>query len=124
MPPLRSVVVVPPTPVRGLLAHRAYWHWSASAFVARLPPLMVPLAFVLVGTDASGSPAVGSLMVTVYILSEVCCAPLAGRLLDRVGPAVGLPRVLGPAVAEWCGPALASALRAPAPGPLPLVALA
>jgi MFS family permease len=85
---------------------------------------MVPLAFVLVGTYASGSQAVGSLMVTVYILSEVCCAPLAGRLLDRVGPAVGLPRVLGLAVVVWCGLALACALRAPAPVLFLLVALA
>lgn len=119
-----AAVVPPPTPVRVLLAHRGYWHWSASAFVGRLPPLMVPLAFVLVGTYTSGSPAVGSLMVTVYILSEVCCAPLAGRLLDRVGPAVGLPRVLGVAVVVLCGLALASALRAPAPVLFLLVALA
>lgn len=117
-------VVPPPTPVRILLTHRGYWHWSASAFVTRLPPLMVPLAFVLVGTYASGSQAVGSLMVTVYILSEVCCAPLGGRLLDRVGPAVGLPRVLGLAVVVWCGLALACALRAPAPVLFLLVALA
>lgn len=117
-------VVPPPTPVRVLLAHRGYWHWSASAFVSRLPPLMVPLAFVLVGTYASGSRAVGSLMVTVYILCEVCCAPLAGRLLDRLGPAVGLPRVLGLAVVVWCELALACALRAPALVLFLLVALA
>jgi MFS family permease len=85
---------------------------------------MVPLAFVLVGTYAAGSQAVGSLMVTVYILAEVCCAPLAGRLLDRIGPAVGLPRVLGLASFVWCGLALAAALRAPAPVLFLLVALA
>ena len=60
-------VAPPPAPVRVLLTHRGYRHWSASAFVTRLPPLMVPLAFVLVATYASGSQAVGSLMVTVYI---------------------------------------------------------
>jgi MFS family permease len=117
-------VVPPPTPVRVLLAHRGFWHWSASAFMVRLPPLMVPLAFVLVGTYASGSQAVGGLMVTVYILSEVCCAPLAGRLLDRLGPAAGVPRVLGLAVVVWCGLALASTLRAPAPVLFLMVALA
>lgn len=117
-------VLPPPTPVRVLLAHRGYWHWSASAFATRLPPLMVPLAFALVGTYASGSQAVGSLMVTVYILTEVCCAPLEGRLLDRIGPALGLPRILGLAAVLWCGIALACALRAPAPVLFLLVALA
>jgi MFS family permease len=85
---------------------------------------MVPLAFVLVGKYAAGSQAVGSLMVTVFILTEVCCAPVAGRLLDRVGPAVGLPRVLGVAIIAWCGFALACALQAPVPVLFLLVALA
>lgn len=85
---------------------------------------MVPLAFVLVGTYASGSQAVGGLMVTVYIISEVCCAPMAGRLLDRLGPAVGIPRVLGLAVVVLSGLAAAVALRAPAPVLFLLVAVA
>ena len=117
--------VLPPTPpLRALLTHQGYWRWSASAQLQRLPTLMAPLAFVLVGTYASGSHAVGGLMVTVYIISEVCCAPLAGRLLDRLGPAVGIPRVLGLAVVVLSGLAAAVALRAPAPVLFLLVAVA
>jgi len=107
----------PPTgrPLRSLLANRGYWRWSAAAQLARLPPLMAPLAFVLFGTYAAHSRAIGGLMVTVYVISEVLFAPFAGRLLDRIGPAHGTPRVLGIAAIALCGLAVAGALQLPVP---------
>jgi len=51
-------------------------------------------------------------------------ADTADDLLDRIGPAVGIRRLLGKAVVALCGLAAAVALRAPAPALLLLVAVA
>jgi len=81
---------------------------------ARLAPLMTALAFVLAGRYATGGYAVGGLMVTAYEVANVCGASFAGRFLDRRGPAVGAPRLLGLSALALTGLAAAVAFRAPA----------
>jgi MFS family permease len=112
------------SPVREVFALRRYWHWSAALQAARLPALMATLAFVLAGTASAGDYRVGALMVMVYTLAGVCWSPFAGRLLDRVGPARGAPRVLGWSVVVLAALAIAVTQQAPAPVLLLLAALA
>jgi MFS family permease len=82
---------------------------------------MASLGLVLAGTYATGSVGVGGLMVTVYVVALTLCAPLTGRLLDRVGPATGTPYLLGFAALALSGLAAAVILKASA---LPLLLLA
>lgn len=82
---------------------------------------MTSLGFVLAGTYATGSVAVGGLMVTVYVIALTLCAPVTGRLLDRIGPATGTPYLLGFASLALSGLAVAVVLKASA---LPLLLLA
>jgi MFS family permease len=80
-----------PSRVREVVALRRYWRWSAAA---RLPPLMASLAFVLAG---------------------VAWSPFAGRRLDRLGPVLGTPRVLGWSAVVLAALAVAVWQRAPPP---------
>jgi len=77
-----------------LFTHRAYWRWSAGVQFARLPATMAPLAFTLLTTATTGSYRLGGVLMSVYVAAEMLCAVPVGRLLDRVGPARGLPGLL------------------------------
>jgi hypothetical protein len=77
-----------------LFTHRAYWRWSAGVQFARLPATMAPLAFTLLTTATTGSYRLGGVLMSVYVAAEMVCAVPVGRLLDRVGPARGLPALL------------------------------
>ncbi len=98
---------------RELASHRAFWQWELAAQSARLVPLMIAFGFVLAGKAAAGSEAVGGLMVTCAIVASVVIAPFNGRLLDRIGPARGLPWFLGVAAALLALLAAAVAWKAP-----------
>ncbi|KDN23811.1 MFS transporter [Amycolatopsis rifamycinica] len=101
-----------------LFTHRAYWRWSAGVQFARLPATMAPLAFTLLTTATTGSYRLGGVLMSVFVAAEMVCAVPAGRLLDRVGPARGLPALLLLTAAGY----VVLALAADAPGPV-LVAL-
>ncbi|WP_410595776.1 MFS transporter [Amycolatopsis sp. lyj-23] len=101
-----------------LFTHRAYWRWSAGVQFARLPATMAPLAFTLLTTATTGSYRLGGVLMSVFVAAEVVCAVPVGRLLDRVGPARGLPALLLLTAAGYV--VLALATHAPA---LVLVAL-
>ncbi|EOD70126.1 MFS transporter [Amycolatopsis vancoresmycina] len=104
-----------------LFTHRAYWRWSAGVQLARLPGTMAPLAFTLLTTATTGSYRLGGLLMSVYVAAEMVCAVPVGRLLDRVGPARGLPALLLLTAAGFA--ALAAAAHAPAPVLVALVLL-
>ncbi|SFW56731.1 MFS transporter [Amycolatopsis australiensis] len=96
-----------------LFTHRAYWRWSAGVQFARLPSTMAPLAFTLRTTAMTGSYRLGGVLMSVLVAAEMVCAVPVGRLLDRVGPARGLPVLLLLTAAGFA--VLASASDAPAP---------
>lgn len=100
-------------PLRVLLAHRGYWRWSLTRQLARLPVFMASLAFVLVSTYSTGSPTPGGLMVTAFILGQTFLAPVAARLIDRLGAATGAKASLGLSAAMLLGLATAVSLKAP-----------
>lgn len=104
-----------------LFTHRAYWRWSAGVQLARLPATMAPLAFTLLTTATTGSYRLGGVLMSVYVAAEMVCAVPVGRLLDRVGPARGLPALLVLTAAGFA--ALAAAADAPAPVLVALVLL-
>jgi MFS transporter len=96
-----------------LFTHRAYWRWSAGVQFARLPATMAPLAFTLLTTATTGSYRLGGVLMSVYVAAEMACAVPVGRLLDRVGPARGLPALLLLTAAGFTVLALAAAAAAP-----------
>jgi len=103
------------SPLRALLVQSNYWRWSVATQMTRLSPLMMSLGFVLAGAYATGTYAAGGLMVTAYEIAQVGASRVAGRLLDRLGPAIGAPRLLGLAGIALAGLAAAVAFKAPAP---------
>lgn len=104
-----------------LFTHRAYWRWSAGVQFARLPATMAPLAFTLLTTATTGSYRLGGVLMSVYVVAEMAGAVPVGRLLDRVGPARGLPVLLLLTGAGFA--VLALAADAPAPVLVALVLL-
>ncbi|SEF28810.1 Predicted arabinose efflux permease, MFS family [Amycolatopsis pretoriensis] len=104
-----------------LFTHRAYWRWSAGVQFARLPATMAPLAFTLLTTATTGSYRLGGVLMSVFVAAEMACAVPVGRLLDRVGPARGLPALLLLTAAGYV--VLALAADAPAPVLIALVLL-
>jgi MFS family permease len=96
----------------------------ASALVARLPQGMAPLAVLLLVRGATHSYAVAGVAVGAAAFATAACAPLLGRLVDKVGRR----RVLAPLA---CGQAfvyvllvLAADAHAPAALLIVLAALA
>lgn len=89
------------TPAQLLLRRRDYWRLVTVGQLAALPVGMTPLAYTLLTVAALGSYRVGSVLVTVGVLAEVAVAPLAGRLLDRLGIGKGLPMMLLVAAAGY-----------------------
>lgn len=96
-----------------LFTHRAYWRWSAAVQLTRLPSFMAPLAFTLLTTATTGSYRLGGVLMAVYVAAEMVCAVPVGRLLDRVGPARGLPLLLLLTAAGFVVLAVAAASDAP-----------
>jgi MFS family permease len=96
-----------------LFTHRAYWRWSAGVQFARLPATMAPLAFTLLTTATTGSYRLGGVLMSVYVAAEMAGAVPVGRLLDRVGPARGLPALLVLTAAGFGVLAVAAAADAP-----------
>jgi hypothetical protein len=77
-----------------LFSHRSYWRWAGAATLLRTAPLMLPFALVLASTRYTGSPAEGGLLVGVSMVPTMVAAPVAGRLLDRIGPTRWAPRLM------------------------------
>ncbi|MEU5266482.1 MFS transporter [Amycolatopsis sp. NPDC021455] len=106
-----------------LFTHRAYWRWSAGVQFARLPAFMAPLAFTLLTTATTGSYRLGGVLMSVYVAAEMVCAVPVGRLLDRVGPARGLPVLLLLTAAGFVVLTVAAASDAPGAALLACVVL-
>ncbi|MFI1400453.1 MFS transporter [Streptomyces sp. NPDC020681] len=81
-------------PVLELVRSARYWRWVLATMLLRLPPIMAPMAFVVMSMEHSGGPALGGLLVGAAVLPGVVAGPLCGRLLDRIGTEKWTPRVL------------------------------
>jgi hypothetical protein len=66
-----------------VLHSSAYRRWSVTAQLVRLPSAMLPLAFMLLATTATGNYRLGGVMIAVSTAAEVAMAVPLGRLLDR-----------------------------------------
>ncbi len=84
----------PVRPVLELARSAPYWCWALATTMLRLPPIMAPMAFVLVSMEYRGSPGLGGLLVGSALLPGVLAGPVCGRLLDRLGMEKWTPRVL------------------------------
>lgn len=82
------------TPIVELLAHRGYWRWASATMFLRLPPIMAPLALVLVSVEYTGSPRLGGILLLVSLIPGVLASPVMGRALDRLGVEKWSPRAL------------------------------
>jgi MFS family permease len=70
---------------RSVLATPGALRLIASALVARLPQGMAPLAVLLLVRGATHSYAIAGLAVGAEALATAACAPVVGRMVDRVG---------------------------------------
>ncbi|MEU3415732.1 MULTISPECIES: MFS transporter [unclassified Streptomyces] len=86
--------VKPDRPVLELVHSAPYWRWVLATMMLRLPPIMAPMAYVLVSMEYRGGPALGGLLVGAALLPGVIAGPVCGRLLDRLGTETWTPRVL------------------------------
>lgn len=77
-------------PLKEVIKNKNYLRWSIAIQFMRMPSLMTSLAFVIIGYYATGSHAVGGIMVTVYTLSLTFFAVPGGRLVDKMGITRGL----------------------------------
>jgi MFS family permease len=83
--------------------NRRFWQWAAGAQLVRLPSMMAPLAFALLG-----SYRLGALMMAVFVVASVVAAGPVGRVLDLVGVARGLRLLLMLCALSLCGLAAVS----------------
>lgn len=81
-------------PVFELVRSARYWRWVLATMLLRLPPIMAPMAFVVVSMEYTDSPALGGLLVGAAVLPGIVAGPLCGRVLDRIGTEKWTPRVL------------------------------
>ena len=84
--------VTPPTtsPLRALLASRAFRSWAVANLFGRLPLTMNLLALVLVGEAVTGSLATGATLAGVLTVTTGLLAQPRGRRLDRTDLRAGL----------------------------------
>jgi MFS family permease len=81
---------------RGVLSVPGAYRLMSTALAARLPQAMAPLAVLLLVRGATHSYAAAGLAVGAYALANATCAPVQGRLVDRLGRAwVLVPSALG-----------------------------
>src|SRR5919108_6205951 len=74
----------------------------ATALVARMPQGMAPLAILLLVRGATHSYAAAGIAVGVSAFATAGCAPMLGRLVDKLGRRrVLLPLAAGQAVLYW-----------------------
>lgn len=66
-----------------VLRSPAYRRWSVTAQLVRLPSAMLPLAFILLATAATGNYRLGGVMIAAATAAEVAMAAPVSRLLDR-----------------------------------------
>ncbi|HZM79469.1 MAG TPA: MFS transporter [Candidatus Limnocylindrales bacterium] len=102
-------------PVLELIKHRGYWRWAAATTLLRMTPLMMPIAMILASMAFTGSPALGGLLVGVGMVPSIVAAPIAGRIMDRLGTAVWTPRLLIFAAIMRLGLMAGFIFHAPAP---------
>jgi hypothetical protein len=107
-------------PARALLRRGDYWRLATAGQLAALPMGMTPLAYTLLTAAVLHSYRVGSVLITVSAVAEMAAAPLAGRLIDRLGVSRGLRILL---LLAGTGYALLAGAGSRAPEPL-LAALA
>ncbi|MGA2009726.1 MAG: MFS transporter [Solirubrobacteraceae bacterium] len=85
---------------RAVLATPGCARVFATALVARLPQGMWSLAILLLVRGTTGSYAAAGFAVGAFALATAACAPLQGRLVDRLGRRRGLvPTALAQALA-------------------------
>jgi MFS family permease len=63
----------------------------SSAFIARLPGVMVPIGLMLIISALRGSYAQAGLVTAAFAVGSAVAAPWLGRLLDRHGPRRVIP---------------------------------
>lgn len=101
-----------------LLRPRAHRSFVLSAAIGRLPMAILGLATVTTMTATTGSYAVAGAISATMLLTQSACAPLLGRLADKVGQA----RLLRPVATVHALALLAVALTATLREPLWLIA--
>ncbi|GGU19341.1 MFS transporter [Streptomyces daghestanicus] len=64
------------------VASRPVLIWAGTAFAARIPVAMAPLALVFLVRDGPGGYSLGAALAAVYVLGEIAGAPLLGLRLN------------------------------------------
>lgn len=87
--------------VREVVSTPGFAAWAVTTLGARLPITMAPLLLVLMGAGATGSLAIGGLLVAIHTVGEVIGSPLMGRLMDAWPSRTFVALILGLQVAGF-----------------------
>jgi MFS family permease len=103
----------PERPLIELIKHVPYWRWQLASILLMIPGLTAPIAFELVSIHYTHGPGLGGLLISASIVPRMVGGPIAGRILDRVGPTKWAPRLLLVQALSLVALALGFALRLP-----------
>jgi MFS family permease len=111
------------TPYRRLLTHRGVPQLIIIGVLAKLGTPVLSLALLLAVVDGLGSYAGAGLVLTAHAMSLALCAPVGGRLADRLGARRTLAGYLAVHAIAYSLLLLALGARASLPMILPTAAL-
>jgi MFS family permease len=82
------------SPYRSVLRTPGALRFAVAGFVGRVPMAMMTIAILLVVRHRTGSYGLAGAASAAHTLTQAAMTPLVGRLVDRFGQSVILPRLL------------------------------
>ena len=100
-------------PYRSVLRTPGALRFAVSGFVGRVPMAMMTIAILLVVRHRTGSYGLGGAASAAHTLTQAAMTPVVGRLVDRYGQSVVVPRLLAVFLAGIAVLTIAAATHAP-----------
>lgn len=101
------------SPYRSVLRTPGAMRFAVPGFVGRVPMAMMTIAILLVVRHRTGSYGLGGAASAAHTLTQAAMTPVVGRLVDRLGQSVVVPRLLALFLAGIAILTIAAAVHAP-----------